>query len=255
MFCSQCGKQIEDNAKFCKYCGNLLNSQNKSIVNTPTHYKGQADPVMMVHLTPKIIYALLMIACTIFSALGGLIPSISVSLWSYSKECSVRDIWKLLSSLEDWGLDIEGFRMVLLVITGGYLVSAIAGVVMLLALLQRKKKYSLANPALVSAWTCIAADAVMILTRIAMNAKIAEELYEMEIFSTPAMGWLLLIIPMINAFFFVRGYLGEDILGTVSQSFQKENERIVEEKVCMVCKTRYTLGSKCPKCGSTAVEK
>ena len=60
---------------------------------------------------------------------------------------------------------------------------------------------------------------------------------------------------MINAFFFVRGYLGEDIPGTVSQSFQKENERIVEEKVCMVCKTRYTLGSKCPKCGSTAVEK
>lgn len=255
MFCSQCGKQIDDNAKFCKYCGKLLNSQNKSIVNAPTHYKDQADSAMMIHLTPKIIYALLMIASTVFTALGGLIPSISISFWSYSKECSVKDIWKLLSSLEDWGVDIVQFQMSMIVISCAYILSAIAGVIMLVALLNGKKKYDLVNPALVGSWACVIADIIMISECIGVNKITAEELYGVELFEIPLMGWLLLIIPLINIFVFTRGYLGENSARKTSQNFQKENERIVEEKVCMVCKTRYTLGSKCPKCGSTAVEK
>ena len=83
----------------------------------------------------------------------------------------------------------------------------------------------------------------------------ADEFYGVKLFEIPLMGWLLLIVPLINIFIFVRGYLGENSVRKMSQSFQEENERIVEEKVCLVCKTRYTLGSKCPKCGSTAVEK
>ena len=46
IFCSQCGSEIEDNAKFCNYCGNTIASQpapeNMSIPKqqayTQTHY-------------------------------------------------------------------------------------------------------------------------------------------------------------------------------------------------------------------------
>lgn len=255
MFCSQCGKQIEDNAKFCKYCGKSLIQQNEPLRSPTIYYNEQMNSATMVHLDSKTIYAVLMIVSTIFAAMGGLLPSLSVSVWSYSKECSVKDIWKLASSLEDWGIEDVTFQAVLGVVSFAYILGAIAGAIMLVALLNGKKKYDLANPALVNSWSCIVADSIMIITCKVANNITADEFYGVKLFEIPLMGWLLLIVPLINIFIFVRGYLGENSVRKMSQSFQEENERIVEEKVCLVCKTRYTLGSKCPKCGSTAVEK
>ena len=125
------------------------------------------------------------------------------------------------------------FQAVLGVVSFAYILGAIAGVIMLVALLNGKKKYDLANPALVNSWSCIVADSIMIITCKVANNITADEFYGVKLFETPLMGWLLLIVPLINIFIFVRGYLGENSVRKMSQSFQEENERIVEEKVCL----------------------
>lgn len=49
MFCSNCGKEINDNARFCKYCGDILISEEKSNDNlipiTPQNNKEQFNTV------------------------------------------------------------------------------------------------------------------------------------------------------------------------------------------------------------------
>ena len=253
MYCSQCGKKIIDNAKFCKYCGQAVNSEvpkaGNDIVSVDTTTAGET-----ITLTPKNIYFLMMIGASIFAAIGGLLPTVSVGMWGYSRECSVKDIWELLSSLKDMGADVDIFYLIFGLSSLLYIVSALAGVVLIGAVLLGKKKYDLANPALVGAWTCILADGITVLLKVIINQNTSDELFGLKMFSTPIAGWLLLIVPLLNIFIFIKGYLGEKIVYESTSMIEQKNKQITEEKICMVCKTRYTLGSRCPKCGSTAVE-
>ncbi len=47
MFCSKCGKNIEDNSKFCGYCGAAMNSE-KLFSEAETH-----EPVLLTHVYPS----------------------------------------------------------------------------------------------------------------------------------------------------------------------------------------------------------
>ena len=66
MFCTQCGQQNSDNAKFCSQCGaqiQLATSNkhidglppvlNKSIYQTPNGYNGQADEFLALFVGEK----------------------------------------------------------------------------------------------------------------------------------------------------------------------------------------------------------
>lgn len=254
MYCSQCGKKIMDNANFCKYCGQPSNSEIPETKKTDiTVDKAMSNDTLV--LTNKSVYLLMMIVSSMFTAAGGLLPTISVGMWGYSRECSVKDVWELLSSLKDMGVDVDSFYLVFGLSSILYITSALAGIMVIGALISGKKKYDLVNPVLVGAWTCILADGITIIWKMIINHNTSDELYGIKIFSTPIMGWLLLIVPLVNIYIFVKGYLGEKIIydsGAITT--EQTNREITEEKVCMVCKTRYTLGSRCPKCGSTAVE-
>ena len=105
----------------------------------------------------------------------------------------------------------------------------------------------------ISMKTSIAHLAIPMILGLIVNLILSEELYGMKVFALTPLGWVILAVAFFNLFVLIRSYLHQDVLGMPSAAHRAENERITAGKMCLVCKTEFTLGTICPNCGSPAV--
>lgn len=262
MFCTKCGNELADNMKFCPKCGAQVSGNTGDVSSGGKSINISLDgmPLKVSFERIKIIKAfflLLTLAATVFVALGGLLPIVHCEIGAFGY--SVGGDWTLFELREKINIleqyDIEGdaltnFKICVWIAIVAYFVSVFFAAKALLALLMGGKRYQITNPVTVSMFWGMGSVVILILLILFTNHMTAEELYGMEFFTITSTGWLLLVMSIANIFIFVNGYLGE---GMFREFFSSDDEDdIAKEKVCLVCKTKYVVGNRCPVCGSEA---
>jgi hypothetical protein len=121
----------------------------------------------------------------------------------------------------------------------------------LFELLSGRGKYEIDSSGIFAMYSSIGMHLTMILFRVIVNSATSDDLYGVKLLTTPMISWVILILALINIYVIKVLYNGKSIYRIPSDHTLRENERITSEKVCARCKTVYTLGSKCPKCGFT----
>jgi len=69
MFCTQCGNEIEQHARFCSKCGKEAAASSTAVAATPAAPK-KKDPDMAMHIT---ILGWLLVGSAILTGIGGLV--------------------------------------------------------------------------------------------------------------------------------------------------------------------------------------
>ena len=250
MFCSKCGKKIDDNARFCSGCGVEINKDMNTVVKTGINPNVESISTFIEQKGIKIICLFLMIGVTIFVAFGGVVPILSggIELFDYSlnEEWTLFELLDLASYLEKYIAEVSIFKVVIYLAIGCYIISVIAAGKAVINLLSKGKNEDITSPITVSMVIGETAYIIVFILKSLINYITAEELYGMEFLTTTKVGWVLLILPIVNLFVFKKGYLGA--------AYYDDEARITKDKVCAKCKTIYVIGNKCPKCGSQNVE-
>lgn len=236
MFCSHCGKQIDDHSAFCKYCGNSINGGSRE-PSPDTDFslwqKKKTDTLV------NYVFLILMILVTLFQTFTIFYPVISVSAVWYNDQYTIMQLWKMGRELLD-----TTSRIFLGVATAAGVVAAIAGFCFFVNLLNGAKARELTASANVCSWACINQCVVFIIIRIYCNAKLLDDY---ELLSNPVIMWVLLVTALLNIFVFTTRYENG-----IERSIQERKQ--YTDKVCKICKTSYLVGNRCPKCGSTQIE-
>lgn len=191
MFCGNCGKQLPEGSKFCKYCGA---STGAPVVSTNSFEGTNSQPIGLL-----IVMAIL----TVYVAIGGLRPIASVGAFGYEQTFSIKDIWDLLDVLEAADIRDESYQKFQLLI--GFsalasLASAIFGGVFLGRLVCGSKGEKLTNPIRYCMWCQMIAVVVIALLIVDFNNELAEYSYGVNLLEFTMEGWMLLILPWVNIF-------------------------------------------------------
>lgn len=209
MFCSNCGKEILSNAKFCDNCG----AQNKQGMST-MNVKNKADYKYVIAERKK-WFLIAAIIATIFVALGGLFPVITIKELEYSENYSIKDIWNIINVFEQYNIDAGLFKFIdiikfMLIIAG--LCSIASGIlcgVFVWYWITGEDGYDLIDPAKDSVVLGEISQLIVLLFKLLINTCIAKEIYGVKIVYTSSIGILLLIVPILCLAVIYKGYLGE----------------------------------------------
>lgn len=271
MFCSNCGKQIDNDAIFCSGCGARVggntqqnvrqstqnnvqrNTQygvyNRALEETPA--EDENDDVIGVDMSGVLLF--LMMAATVLVGLGGILPTMSMDIGWDAESFSIVNLFSYAKDLAEFSdsawmfLVLAGISLLL------YIISVIFAVRAIMAMLTGGGKLEMTDNMAMSMKLSIAHLAIPMIIGLIVNWILSEELYGMTIFKMTPLGWVVLAVALFNLFVLIRSYLHEDVLGMPSATHRAENERITAGKMCLVCKAEFTLGTICPNCGSPSV--
>lgn len=286
MFCKNCGGEIAEGIKFCKYCGTALTSAaapSNPVQSNPTPAPAQnSNPNPYVYSnvqmnqqpqmsrpaqvsyggdaaaqTQKMILMLVMSAITIFLALGGLMKTlVSDAGWS-KQEASLKEVFDMLQIDElmelidrGYGEEIleelfsteQGFCILLFLVSCLFsLISLISGIIYVIKLISGSNGSSLARSARsVGRWqltSIILLIVFMFLIKQATGSLAVKFSF---------WGWAVLILPLVNSFGVSNAY-ERACMATSADAYR------MRERVCAQCNTYYSVGSRCPRCGSQAI--
>ena len=263
MFCNNCGKEIANKSKFCKYCGASLNDE--PIQGIMQNYGGNTTYNLVLPISTqgnKLFLLLALIGSTFFVSIGGILPLVSVEMFSYSESYNLPQLWKVVETFSRMGIDadtINNYKLFLTIPCIAFILSAVFGLKFFVSFFSGIREHLLAASSIVSMGCGLVGIGLITFYRFAINYRIKEEFYDIDVLLGTNMIWALLIVELVNLIVLIPGYLGvrigERILGRPSLDEYIENERNVGEKVCLRCRTRFMFGDRCPSCGSPAVEK
>lgn len=239
MFCSNCGKEIEDGAKFCSVCGHAMGS-------------GFARPNIMasnnLHLSAntgkKLVFLALIILSTVLSAVSTFMPVISAKVNLYFERfetsCNIFDLFDLTELIEEYGGSVGFFKLIFLVCMGLSIIICIAGIKFIYDVFSGVKGEDLLNASTLASGFCVIRFILIFIVVLLINNATSEELYGAKFLSVSGWAWVTVICAIINMALFSRMY---------SESLESEKERSMS-KICSKCGTQFVLGEVCPKCGT-----
>ncbi len=268
MFCSNCGKQLENNVSFCSGCGVRIGGgaprMRAPYENSGGAY-GRRDmyenapmngmPAGHVNLDVRIVWIVMAVISTVFVGLAGVLPIMTIDAGWLGDSMNTIDMFKYAMELKEYS--DEGAIMMLVVVIGialiCYIASVIFGFIAILNFLTGKTDDYITDPMSKSMRYGMAHLLIPMILGFIINKIAEDEFFGYEFFSPTALCWVILVVAFINLSVFIRGYLDKDIFGIVSPQHQRENEEIAGGKICLVCKTEFMIGNSCPRCGSPAI--
>lgn len=263
MFCSNCGKQLADGSKFCRYCGASTSVQggqgnqapSGSTYNqvSPTHMTNQNANVgsygnVQFNMEPRTMWLWAMTAITVFVALGFFWSIVEVSFYSDAKFAfkDANDITKLMKAT-----GLSGFGTVFIwIATIASMISALFGAGYLWELYNGQRGEALSGFAKNSAICQLVALIIVGFLAFLVNMQ-GKEYGDFNILKITTMGWFLVIACLGNIYFVINRYEEECFEYVAKTSSSSTYGQSGITRVCMRCETNYSIGRKCPKCGST----
>ncbi len=264
MFCSNCGKQLVDGVKFCKYCGASIGVQGGAGNQMPSGntYNHQAPPTNVANqnandsghvggqpsLEPRTIWLIAMTAITVFVALGFFWSVVEVSFYSDAK-FGFKDATDITRLMKATGM--VGFGTFLVwVATIASVISALFGAGFLWELYNGQRGEDLSGFAKNSAICQLVALIILVFLTFMVNMQ-GKEYGDFNILKITVMGWFLVILCLVNIYYVINRYEEEcfDYVAKSSATTGYGQSGII--RVCIRCETNYSIGSKCPKCGGT----
>lgn len=280
MYCRECGKQLRDDSKFCYQCGTkviteLENQSDDTTSNITTNNEVTANIVQNTDVTSNVVqtnkvpqkswyeeigattneqiksYAdkqnlgnsiLIMTISLIWLAVSAFMPIIEVALWG--ETCSFFDISDIIEILEefDFGDGLLGtisFMCKVAFIIGIILV--ILYFVNLVKLYRDNEK--ICNLSKYATILMSVPTLVILIEKLIIDSEVNKMFEGASLLKFTLYGWITIIVTIINM-----------IVSCNCKETHYRNDINREEKVCMLCKTRY-MGSSCPTCGSSLIVK
>lgn len=199
MYCSNCGKEINNDVNFCSGCGNPVRDGVSEGRNVSIGHNSQVNIGTMVQSlfdsgkSRKVIFLVLTLVTTIIVALSGVFPVVhcEVGMFGYSVagDWTLFDIWKKISVIEDWGLSVDKLKIFILIVLGCYAVCVVAACKAVLKWLSGGRKYDITNSVVVSMVFGNATMVILYFLVFLLNRASAEQMYGMKFLSTTAIGW------------------------------------------------------------------
>ena len=253
MFCSNCGKKVEDGAKFCAECGHTLggNAQNR-----PNNgYVSSGMQFTQGIGTDKMFLGLIIVS-VVLSALNAIIPLITAKLWSERRDLNVFELFDL-NDLVDVLTGSKGFYGFLYILCiGSSILIAIAAIKLIYDVVQGENGSVLMDSANLASILCIVRFIVAFIIATSINSSFKKQGMDVQLLSVSVWTWIIAILAVLNLAVFKRLYLENTGTQTVQTEADAKNTSIFENnpyglsKVCPVCKTSFSLGDVCPKCGN-----
>lgn len=277
MFCKNCGGELAEGTKFCKYCGTALNSgsaaqQSSQATNQTSNTNSNPYVYNNVQMnqpasvpyggnagaqTKKLILMLVMAAITIFLALGGLWKTLVSEGYWRSEAVSLMEVFDMLEIEELFEAIGEGYGdmvlealfstemglyMLVFFLAGIFsVVSLISGVIFVFKLIGGSSGTGLARSARsVGRWQLVS---MILLIAFMLLMKLEYGVLGVK-FSF--WGWAVLILPLVNSFGICNAY-ERACLAAAPDAYK------MKERVCAQCNTYYSVGNRCPRCGSQSI--
>lgn len=253
MFCMKCGKELDDSAQYCSGCGTAVGEKESHMLSINV---GKVTPNFLRRREDNLPYRILMAVITILIIISGFLPILEARIkifgWDFtsyitSTKWNLLNIWQNVDTLGDAisSANMVKLKIAIILALLSYGICVIMGFFFIKGFFTGKQRKDLTM--WVSA-VCIAAEVAYIIIfwlRLRINDVAASFYSSKEIISYTTIGWVLLFLPIVNLII-SRQYLGTCI--------KIDNDNSTKEKICLLCKTSYVIGSKCPNCGSTATE-
>lgn len=190
MYCGHCGKEIEDNSKFCKYCGGANIGDNT--------YTGEAHVTApkRVWMEKKNILIALMGISTLFSVVGWCIPCFDIA---GENHLTLIKMWDELHGFRDF-LKYNGENFFLFIAICCALISVLCGVGAGISLFHKSKRTAIFSN--VCAWSTVYG----VINLILFCHKMDEEWLEVSTFPI-----VMAIVALLNALVFGREYVNDTV--------------------------------------------
>lgn len=268
MFCSNCGKQLEDNVSFCSGCGVRVSggapkmrapyeSNNSAYDRMDAYERSQMNgmPVGHVNMDVRLVWIIMAVISTVVVGLAGILPTMQIGEDWFGEKLNTFDMFNYARELQEYS--DEGALTMLVLVMGiallCYIASVIYGFIAILNFLTGRTDGYITDPMSKAMGFGMSHLIIPMLLGFFVN-KVAEDAFGgYEFFSPTALCWVILVVAFINTYVFIRGYLGKDIFGIVSPQNQMRNDEIAGGKICLVCKSEFMIGGTCPECGSPAI--
>lgn len=236
MFCSKCGKEIPDEARFCTGCGAQVGGERKNLTISEFRLDGLKKRIDLLGNCKVYFFGgILGLIISIFF-LGAEMFEVSYQLWSTHTES--------FTMFED-----KAFFKVLFILA--YIVTA--GILLMPLITGKEWEDWNFHPAF---WVPIAAVVVLLLTMVtAKNGIKSDELMQVvdAKVKLSANGWLFIIINAVTALLVVKSGLA---VAEAQDARQTQEEKKNSEKFvpywCGECEAEgpFANDGACPRCGS-----
>ena len=251
MFCSNCGKKVEDESKFCAECGHPVGSTMTSSYNrvgsnqiqkTQTQYQTMTRP-------EKNIGALtIMIIATLFSAISFFLPVVVMEwdLFFVSGEngFTLLDIASTFIEFYNSGDSVEIFLAVVFICIGISIIIGIAALVMVIGAINGGEGSSLQTANSVAAGFSIVRFLIVLGFVCILEYEVSGSIFAGEYIAMTVWTWIAGVASLINLIVCAPAYSR-----SVETSSVKDDNFMLT-RVCPNCRTSFSIGEICPKCGT-----
>lgn len=271
MFCINCGKELSDKARFCKYCGTSMEEDDQKTEPTQMSRISKNNHKAFVFdefrtqgigiITRKYKMQIISIVLMVFICLCGFLPIISATAAGESFNICIYGMGKLIKKAERAmraGAELFGSGNEFLYVIrdkldgiklfyGLFLCFWITSIGFMglsikeiydKGITKRAKLFAQASSAIGGVIVVILWLAVK-----SLNEYIEEQLYGLiieDIFSITFIGLLIFVCSAVNIFV---------IIPRIPKKRGKTSE-FRTESICLKCGMEYRIGERCPNCGS-----
>ena len=235
MFCSNCGKEVKETEIYCHHCGYHLKGENTAPVIKPTDNNGDTSYLVAIALA------------NIFVAISIFYKTMHCIFTDYHRKLSVFDMFDFVDYLDNWGFEINHYTAIKIFGVGAVIsgiLSMIFGAVFLFSVYKKEARKKINISQISSFWGLLGILLQGISVKL-LNACDDVGIMELTLFRFTVWSWFVIVIALVNIFLLSKLYTG-------SSSPVSMRSKEYSEKTCMICKTTYSIGNKCPNCGSTS---
>lgn len=249
MFCSNCGKKVEDGVKFCSDCGMPTdNSLKMQYYNTKKSVPNQTNS----NDAKRIALIVFIAFCSVVSAISILFPILTAKVeyfFSYGRrEFSFFELYEYIDDLESIGGNVAIFKGIYFLCIAISVVIAIAALRILYEAFSKGDNISV-SATVASGFAVVRGIIYFIVTAIINKAVEADIIGSYSFLELTTWSWITVGLAVINMVVFIPLF-SKFFDGEEDGDECEDTSMLTLSKVCPNCHTSFSIGEICPKCGT-----
>ena len=248
MFCSNCGKKVEDGVKFCSDCGMPTdNSLKIQYYNTKQSVSNQTNSNDAKRIALIVFIAL----CSVVSAISIFFPILTAKVeyfFSYGRrEFTFFELYEYIDGLESIGGNVAIFKGIYFLCIAISVVIGIAALRILYEAFSKGDEISVAAT-VASGFAVVRCIIYFIVTVIINQAVDADIVGSYSFLELTTWSWVTAGLSVVNMAVFVP--LFSKYFDDEEDDESEETPSLTLSKLCPSCHTSFSIGEICPKCGT-----
>lgn len=203
-FCGSCGNEVADGVKFCPHCG-----KDTGVAAASTEGSAQVVPGAKVQMDVFKIVSLVIMGITMISIF---LPTLSMSAFGETESVNIIQLWEAKIGFL--------YYVFVLIATLGCIVCIGMGAKVLYDIFMKNSNANEKQMIHLSMWGEVAAMVAVLIVSWIMNSEIKKMSYGFvggNICGLSFMGWLMLILALLNIFVVTNKSITDKIMGMIKK--------------------------------------